>query len=287
MSKPEFVDLHVHSTASDGTYSPAEVARLAKSSGLVGFALTDHDTAAGVKEAANEARKLGLAFVPGIEISVEFPRPGTMHILGYGIDPDSEGLRELSTWQVGSRNRRNPQIIQKLRDLGVAITLEEIEAIAGSDVIGRPHIAKILLDKGYVSSTKQAFDKYLGQGGAAYVNRERLPARRAFDLIALAGGVAVLAHPVQLATQNDAQLHRIVKDLVDLGLKGIEVIHSDHTPELVEKYTKMAEQYLLLKTGGSDFHGANKKDIEMGLAKGQRIPRQMLDELTKAGQVRF
>ncbi|MCY2954050.1 MAG: PHP domain-containing protein [Planctomycetota bacterium] len=278
-----FVDLHVHSTASDGTFAPAEVARLAKASGLAGFALTDHDTVAGVAEAGEEAKRLGLEFLVGIEISVEYPRPGTLHMLGYGVDTASEALRELSVWQVESRNRRNPRIVQRLRELGVAITMEEVEAMAGSEVVGRPHVAEVLVRKGYVGSAKQAFDKYLGQGGSAYENRQRLPARRAMELIARSGGVAVLAHPVQLATENDAQLERVVKDLVDLGLGGIEVIHSDHSAELVEKYTKLAERFGLLKTGGSDFHGVNKKEIQLGVANGRRIPRGMMDELLKRG----
>jgi predicted metal-dependent phosphoesterase TrpH len=278
-----FVDLHVHSTASDGTFAPAEVARLARASGLAGFALTDHDTVAGVAEAGEEAKRLGLEFLVGIEISAEYPRPGTLHMLGYGVETASEALRELSVWQVESRNRRNPRIVQRLRELGVAITMEEVEAMAGSEVVGRPHVAEVLVRKGYVSSAKQAFDKYLGQGGSAYENRERLPARRAMELIARSGGVAVLAHPVQLATKNDAQLERVVKDLVDLGLGGIEVIHSDHSAELVEKYTRLAERFGLLKTGGSDFHGVNKKDIQLGVANGRRIPRGMMDKLLSRG----
>ncbi|MGE5609840.1 MAG: PHP domain-containing protein [Bacillota bacterium] len=275
----EYVDLHTHSTASDGTCSPRELAQLAKSSHLVGFALTDHDTVAGVREAADEARTLGLEFIPGIEISAAYPRPGTMHLLGYCVDPDSAALAQLSQWQIESRNQRNLKLIARLRELGVAITLEEVQEAAGGDVIGRPHIAEVLVRKGYVSSAHQAFEKYVAPGGLAYVDRERLAPRRAIELIRDSGGIPVLAHPVQLRTENDAQLQRVVKDLVDLGLAGLEVIHSDHNRELVEKYTKLADRYGLVKTGGSDFHGAKKAGIELGIAGGQRVPRAFLDNL--------
>src|SRR5829696_4644392 len=160
-----YVDLHCHSTASDGTLPPRDVARLAKESNLTALALTDHDTVAGCAEAADEAKKLGLDFLPGIEISAEYPHPGTMHILGYGVDPESPSLRDLTRKLLEGRDNRNPRIVQKLQELGVSITMEEVEAEAGKDkdpasVVGRPHIAAILNRKGYVSSIKQAFDKY-------------------------------------------------------------------------------------------------------------------------------
>jgi predicted metal-dependent phosphoesterase TrpH len=281
----EYVDLHCHSTASDGTLPPAEVVRLAKQSGLSGLALTDHDTIGGVEAAAEEAARVGLDFLAGIEISCEYPPPGTMHILGYGVDPTSATLRDLTRRLLEGRDNRNPRIIQKLNELGVSITMREVEeeakatAADGKKPIGRPHIAAVLLRKGYVSSIKQAFDKYLAQGGAAYFDKERLTMREAMDLIRQSGGMPVLAHPVQLRTQNDAQLERVVKDLVDLGLVGLEVIHSDHDQRMVDQYTRLATTHGLLKTGGSDFHGTNKKDIALGLANGRRIPREFLDRL--------
>lgn len=281
-----FVDLHCHSTASDGTLPPEDVVRLAKSNNLSGLALTDHDTIGGVAAAAAEAAKLGIAFIPGIEISATFPDPGTLHILGYGVDPASGVLHELTRQLIEARDNRNPRIIAKLNELGVAITMDEVEAQARAgaepgtiQVIGRPHIAAVLLKKGYVSSIKQAFNEYLGQGGKAYFDKERLPPSRAFELIRQSRGIAVLAHPVQLRLSNDAELDRVVKDLVDLGLAGIEVIHSDHDGAWVEKCTRLAERYNLLKTGGSDFHGSNKKDINLGSASGRRIPREWFDRL--------
>ncbi len=275
----EYVDLHCHSTASDGTLPPREVVRLAKRSGLIGLSLTDHDTIGGIAEAADEAAILGLAFLPGIEISCTFPSPGTMHLLGYGIDPGSPVLVDMTRNLLGARDDRNPKIIARLNELGVSISMEEVERQAAGGVVGRPHIAAVLLRKGYVSSIKQAFDKYLGQDGSAYFDKERLSARAAIERIHGSGGLCVLAHPVQLRTENDAQLDRVVKDLVDLGLDGIEVIHSDHDATLVEKFVHLASRYHLLKTGGSDFHGTNKKDIELGNANGRKIPRAFLDEL--------
>jgi hypothetical protein len=294
-----FVDLHAHSTGSDGTLSPAELVRLASASGLSAIALTDHDTASGVEEAAAEARRIGIDFIGGIEISAVPPGSGALHILGFGIDPTAPALVELSRQQIEARNTRNPRIIAKLNQLGVAISLDEVHQEVeqlravpggaaggeaggeadGSGVVGRPHIAAVLVRKGYASSIKNAFDKYLAQGAAAYVDRERLAPRRAIEMIHRSNGVAVLAHPVQLRTENDARLERIVKDLVDLGLDGLEVIHSDHGPAEVEKFKRLAERHRLVKTGGSDFHGSRKKDIALGVANGLRIPREYFDFL--------
>jgi predicted metal-dependent phosphoesterase TrpH len=276
-----FVDLHCHSTASDGTLAPAAVVRLAVECNLSALALTDHDTVAGVAEAADEARRAGIDFVSGIEISAEFPHPGTMHVLGYGVDPQSAVLGELTKKLLAGRDDRNPRIIEKLRELGVSISMAEVEDEAGGDVVGRPHIAAILIRKGYVSSVKQAFDKYLAPGGLAYFDKERLSPKKAIGMIRQCGGVPVLAHPIQLRCQNDAQLERVVKDLVDLGLVGIEVIHSDHDARAVERYAALADRFGMIKTGGSDFHGANKQ-IELGVANGRRVPRAWFEELIGA-----
>lgn len=279
---PDPVDLHSHSTASDGTLAPAEVVRLAKASGLSALALTDHDTIAGIAEAAREAEVVGIDFLPGIEISCTYPHPGTMHLLGYGVDPASGVLTNLTRQLIDARDNRNPRIIAKLQELGVAITMQELEAEAAGGVMGRPHIAAILVRKGYVSSIKAAFDKFLGQGGSAYFDKERLSASRAIELVRSSGGLPVLAHPIQLRTENEAQLERVLKNLVDLGLAGIEVLHSDHDADAVARYNDLADRYHLLKTGGSDFHGSHKKGIELGQARGRRIPRAFYDALVAA-----
>jgi hypothetical protein len=204
-----------------------------------------------------------------------------MHLLGFGIDPASTVLGELTRTLLAGRDNRNPKIVARLRELNVAITMEEVQAQAGGVVVGRPHIAAILVAKGYVSSIKQAFDKYLAPGGLAYFDKERLTSKQAMEMIIASGGLPVLAHPIQLRTENDAQLGRVVKDLLNLGLAGIEVIHSDHDEALVAKYTALAERYGLLKTGGSDFHGTNKKDIDLGKARGRRVPREFYDAIMR------
>jgi predicted metal-dependent phosphoesterase TrpH len=282
---PGFVDLHSHSTASDGTLAPAEVVRRAKEAGVVGLALTDHDTIAGLAEAADEAARQGITFVPGIEISAVSPvEAGTLHILGYCIDPQNTVLTEMARQLIEARDNRNPQIIAALQKLGINITMDEALAQAQGGVLGRPHIAALLVKKGVVKTIKQAFDEYLGQGGRAYYDKERLAPGDAIARIRQAGGLAVLAHPVQLRTGNDAQLQQVLKDLVDLGMAGIEVIHSDHGAAEVEKYTGLADRYNLLKTGGSDFHGSNKKDINLGIANGRRVPGEWMDELLAASR---
>jgi len=277
-----WIDLHSHSTASDGTLTPTQVVELAVRNNLSALALTDHDTIAGVAEAAGAAKKAGVDFIPGIEISAEFPAPGTLHILGYGVSSDSPVLHEMTAKLIEGRNNRNPRMVAKLNELGVAVTMEEWEAESKGDVLGRPQLAAILVRKGYVSSIKDAFNKYLAQGAPAYFDKERLAPAKAFEMIRRSGGLPVLAHPAQLRTENDAQLDRIVKDLLDLGLAGIEVFHSDHDDAWIAKSTALAKRYSLLQTGGSDFHGSNKKDIDLGTARGKRIPRELYDKLAAA-----
>ena len=281
MASSGSVDLHCHSTESDGTLAPRDVVKLARDSGLSALSLTDHDTVDGIGEAASAAREMGLDFIPGIEISAEFPYPGTLHILGYGVDPRNDSLKNLTATLIAGRDNRNPRIISKLNEMGVAVTMKEWEDEASGAVVGRPHLAAILVRKGYVSSVKQAFDKYIGQGAPAYFDKERLTPKQAIERIGQAKGLAVLAHPTQLRATNDAEFKRIIKDLVDLGLAGIEVIHSDFDAATVAKLNACAECYKLLKTGGSDFHGSNKPDIQLGLANGWRIPRQFFDALVE------
>lgn len=282
MSQQGTVDLHCHSTASDGTLAPSELVKLARDSGLSALSLTDHDTVAGIGEAASAARSHGIDFISGIEISAEFPSPGTLHILGYGIDPQNPSLKSLTETLIAGRDNRNPRIIEKLNALGVAVTMQEWQDEAGGGVVGRPHLAAVLLRKGYVTSVKQAFDKYIGQGAPAYADKERLAPRRALELIHESGGLPVLAHPVQLRCSNDAQLELTVKSLVDLGLRGIEVLHSDHTPADIERMNHLADRFSLLRTGGSDFHGGKKPGVSLGRAGNNPIPRSYFDALHAA-----
>src|SRR5262245_27394616 len=197
------------------------------------MSLTDHDTVAGIAEASAAANEAGIDFISGIEISAEFPHPGTMHILGYGVDPENPALKNLTETLLAGRDNRNPRIVARLNEMGVAVTMDEWENEAKGAVLGRPQLAAILHRKGYVNSIKQAFDNYIGQGAPAYCDKERLTPGQALQRIQAAGGVAVLAHPIQLRSTNDAQLERVVKDLADLGLTGIETIHSDHDDALI------------------------------------------------------
>ncbi|MEO0474903.1 MAG: PHP domain-containing protein [Planctomycetota bacterium] len=289
------VDLHTHSTASDGTDNPADLPRLAKQAGLDGFALTDHDTTAGLAPAAAAAKQLGLAFVPGIELSIvadpfaeasplaeDGPTDmGSIHLLGYHVRSDSEALMIIETKLRRARETRNPQIIEKLAGLGVRLDYQDVLDLAlGSDegrpgehAVGRPHIAQLMVERGYVKSMHEAFAQYLGPGGAAYVPRELPTADKAIAAIHSAGGVAVLAHPVHLGL-SAADLEHHVARLTDLGLDGIETQHSDHEPADTKRLTALAEQFDLLTTGGSDYHGS-RKAIALGsvVAPGNTLER--------------
>jgi predicted metal-dependent phosphoesterase TrpH len=274
-----FIDLHCHSTASDGTLPPADVLRLAKENGLSAIALTAHDTVAGIAEASREAKKLGIDFLAGIEISAEYPHPGTLHILGYGIDPENEAIKNLTTTLIAGRDNRNPKIVEKLQQMGVSVSMSEWQHEAKGTVLGRPQLAAILMRKGYVSSIKQAFDKYIGQGAPAYFDKERLSPPQAMEKIRRCGGLPVLAHATQLRKGNFSQLENEIKNLVDQGLAGLEVIHSDFDELTVKLLNDLADKLNLVKTGGSDFHGTNKTDIELGTANKRRIPRKFFDQL--------
>ncbi len=255
---------------------------MAKRVGLSAIALTDHDTVGGIAEAQAAAEEVGIDFLPGIEISCRYPQPGVMHLLGYGIDPTHPRLTQLIDQLIAGREARNPRIIERLQRLGIDITLNEVIAKAGGGVIGRPHFAAVLIEKGRANSVRQAFDWYLGPGAPAYVEKERVAARDAIDAIRDAGGIAVLAHPSQLRATNRAHLERIVKDLVDLGLGGIEVLHSDHDDMMVRQAESLSRRYGLLPTGGSDFHGSRKAQVRLGWAGRRRVPRAWYDDLAAA-----
>jgi 3',5'-nucleoside bisphosphate phosphatase len=282
-----FVDLHTHSTASDGTYSPSDLIRAAKESGLVGIALTDHDTGNGLKEAAAEAARVGIRFVPGIEISADYPTPGTLHILGHFIDPDSAGLKKMSTILLEGRNARNPLIVKRLNDLGCKITMDQVSAIAREKVpagtavvLGRPHIAEALVRANCVATIKQAFDVYLGTTGSAFFPKERLTPRQAIECIHDAGGLATVAHPVQLKCENAAHLGTVINHLTEAGLDGIEVWHSDHDERTTALMLDLSKKYNLVPTGGSDFHGHHKADVMLGRGRNNvKVPAEVLDRL--------
>jgi predicted metal-dependent phosphoesterase TrpH len=246
----KLVDLHTHTTASDGTFEPADSVRRAKEKGLAAIAITDHDTVAGIPEAIAEGQRCQVEVLPGIEIS-SVDKGQDIHVLGYFMDYENEEFLEQLNKLRNVRDQRNEMLIQNLQKLGIDIELEEVvsrkKMAAGN--IGRPHIAEVLVEKGLVNSLEEAFTKYLGKEGKAYANPPRITPEEAIDLIKRAGGVAVLAHP---GLYEDDEL---IKRLIHHGLDGIEALHSDHTPEQEEQYQKLAEVNQMIATAGSDFHG--------------------------------
>ena len=246
----ELVDLHSHTTASDGTYRPSESVKRAKEKGLKAFGITDHDTVAGIKEALAAGEEWGIEIVPGIEIST-VDKGQDIHVLGYYINlEDEEFLKRLNSLR-NVRTKRNEMIVENLRNLGIDITLDEVSSrkkmTEGN--IGRPHIAEVLMEKGVVKTMREAFDHYLAKGAKAYANPPRITPEEAIDMVEKAGGVPVLAHP-GLYKDNE-----LVIRLIHYGLKGIEVRHTDHTPEQEKYYEALTREYHLIATAGSDFHG--------------------------------
>ena len=259
----EFIDLHTHSTASDGSFTPAEVVRLAAARGLRAIALTDHDTIDGVAAAVAAGQALSVEVIPGVEISALFPG-GSMHVLGYFVDYHNGRLDERLAVLKKARADRNPQIIAKLNALGVKITMAQVEQISGGGQVGRPHIARALLEHGYVRDIQEGFDRYLGNGAPAHVHKFRFPQKEAIAMIRQAQGIPVLAHPFTLGLGSAYALRNQLQDLKKLGLAGIEVYYSEHTPEQEALYLKLARELDMLITGGSDFHGANKPEVDLG-----------------------
>jgi predicted metal-dependent phosphoesterase TrpH len=272
------IDLHMHSTFSDGSLTPEELLVEAQKTGLSAIALTDHDTTGGLARFVAAAKEGPVRAITGVEISADF-KPGTMHMLGYFIKPESDTLEERLRWIREGREMRNAQILDKLQKLGFEISWDEIKAYAGEDVVGRPHFAQALLARGYVSDKNEAFDKYLGKGKAAYVDRRRLTPEDAVQLIVSAGGVPVIAHPFTLGL-SAAETRKLLAGLKDTGLAGIEVYYSEHSAEMVELYGSMARDLGLVATGGSDFHGALAPDIRMGKGFGNlSVPDEIVPAL--------
>jgi hypothetical protein len=275
------LDLHLHTTHSDGSLSPAEVLRLAHKAQVNALAITDHDIVSGIPEAMVVGGELGIEVIPGVEISSRLG-DSELHILGYCLHwEDPELNRRLAALRA-SRHSRNPQIIERLRSLGLDVTYEEVRALAGTDSVGRPHIARILMDKKYVTSAKEAFDRYLADGRPAYVARDLPEPADAIDWIRAAGGVAVLAHPTWAKVSGEG-LNALLTRLKGEGLGGIEVHYSTHTKRQTTEYLDLAKRLNLLVTGGSDFHGITKPDIEVGTGRGDlKVPEKLLEPLKKA-----
>lgn len=270
------IDLHVHSTASDGTYSPCELVHYAKEKGLCAMALTDHDTVQGVANCIEEGHKLGIEIIPGIEFSADYYGK-ELHILGYGIDSNSSYLTNQLEALLASRSKRNEKMLAKLNELGFAITLEDcLKDTAPDTVLTRAHMAKALLEKGYITERKEAFSKYIGDGKPAYVPKSRFTAKACIDLIHQVGGIAVLAHP-HLYGYDYKDLTQVIRGLVLDGLDGLEVYYTTHSKEDTDYLLQRCKQHQLIITGGSDFHGGNKPGLDLASGYGNlTIPSDLL-----------
>ncbi|WNG48917.1 PHP domain-containing protein [Archangium minus] len=243
------IDLHSHTTASDGQHSPAELLALAASAGVKVLAVTDHDTVAGLGEAAEAARAHGLELVPGIELSA-FVLKREVHILGHFVRPDFPELASYAARLRVEREQRMERMVEGLRKMGFPVRMEEVRTIAGSAQLGRPHLARLLVERGWCLDVKDAFDRFLGSGKSAWVDRFKLDGAEAIRLIHRAGGTATLAHPGSSKVERYELLQ-----LAKAGLDGMEALHADHNPSVQEKYLKFAKEFDLVPTGGSDFHG--------------------------------
>ena len=278
-------DLHAHTTASDGTKSPTALVQLAAAEGLVGLAVTDHDTVDGIAEAMAEGDRAGVEVVPGVEISLEYKGPmvgarsGWMHLLVYHLSLDgplARELREMQAW----RAARNGLMIEKLCELGLEMSLDEVAAASGGGQIGRPHFARVMLDKGYVETRQEAFDKYLAKGAPAYLDKQRLSPDDAIARARAEGAVPVLAHPYSLGIGGD-ELRTRLAHWRDRGLCGLEVIYPEQDREVRAFFAGLADDLGLIATGGTDYHGDNKPHIALGrgIDGNVTVPASVLDEI--------
>jgi predicted metal-dependent phosphoesterase TrpH len=257
------IDLHTHSSRSDGTDSPGDLVRAAAATGLDVVALTDHDTSAGWAEAASAAAEAGVDLVPGMEISCKHRGSG-VHLLAYWPDPSYPPLVRLLAEVVEGRSSRMPRMVERLRELGHAVTVDDVLAqAAGTGSIGRPHIADALVAKGIVESRDEAFDRFLRSGGPAYVDRPAALLEETIRVVADAGGVTVVAHPWGRDSAGVMQPEDLGA-LQQAGLTGVEVDHEDHSPEQRVALRAVARELGLVVTGSSDHHGAGKVGHDLG-----------------------
>ena len=286
------IDLHIHSTASDGSLTPADIIDHAQKLNLAAIAITDHDSVDGSKEALQIGIPPSLHFLTGVEISAAhppfFPGSGSFHILGYAIHLDNRDLNQALSKLQDARKNRNPEILKRLNKLGFRISLEEVNQEVGEGQLGRPHIAYAMVKKGFVASINEAFDKYLGTARPAYVDKDRIECEQAINLIRAAGGIPVLAHPALLNIENDQKLDALLQNLIKIGLAGIEVYYPGHSPQQIRQYTELAGKYGLLITGGTDFHGSITPEIKMGSGTGDLfVPYNLYKELMNANKRSF
>ena len=280
-----FVDLHSHTNESDGTLTPAELVFLAKRIGLSAVAITDHDTFAGYEKAEPVAVEAGVDLLRGIELNSRLSpavdgHQRHVHVLAYF--PSGVPLSDFSAWlaeEQEDRRTRNRRLIDALQKRGIDITLEEVET-RGRSMAGRPHFARILVEKGYATDSDDAFQRYIGESAPSYVERQSQTTEEAIQIVRAGGGIPVVAHPVRLSLPDDAERH-VLQQLKDAGLLGLEVYHSEHPPDLQTHYLRLANELDLLPTGGSDFHGAVKPGVKLGTGSNHniRVPREFLDRM--------
>jgi hypothetical protein len=276
------VDLHVHSTASDGTEQPADLVASAVRARLGAIALTDHDTLEGLDAARTAADALGIRLIPGVELSCDWDG-GAMHLVVLFLEPGSGPLQDRLAVLREARDVRNTRIVERLVGMGIEITIDEVLAEAGGGSVGRPHLAAVLVRKEVVPDIPTAFDRYLAAGRPAYVGRERLTPVEAISLARASGGVPVLAHPLTLGIDLDGELHTTFQQLAKMGLVGVEVEYSTYLPEERLRLRRLATAADLLPSGGTDYHGAYKPDILLGVGKGDlAVAGSILDDLEAA-----
>jgi predicted metal-dependent phosphoesterase TrpH len=275
-----FVDLHMHSTASDGSYTPTELLTQANSINLAAIALTDHDTLSGLPEFLKEAENYpNLTAVPGIEVSAEYCGK-EIHILGLFVDINDKPLEEMLFEIRKNRNDRNKLIIDKLQGMGYEITLQEVLNLAGGESVGRPIFAKILVDKGYFSEPQAVFDHCLKRGAPAYCSRILPTPKKAIEKIKQSGGIAVWAHPLYRTQADRNYLRKVLKEMISYGLDAVEAHYSSFTQSQVKAVMEVAYEFSIPVSGGSDFHGTNQIGIEMGRGRGNlEVPYSVFENL--------
>jgi predicted metal-dependent phosphoesterase TrpH len=281
------IDLHIHSTASDGTATPREILAMARQAGLKAVSITDHDSLEGIRSAIMCRESAGPRLMTGVEISAspppQFAIAGSFHLLGYGIRVDHPELNEALAALRHARRNRNPRIFAKLAQLGIELSMDAIVADTADGQLGRPHIAQQMVKKGYVRTLDEAFDRYLGVGKPAYVDKTRIACATAIELILAAGGIPVLAHPFVYESGEPDRIERLVARLTPLGLRGIEVFYPDHSADQTSQYARLARRHGLLVTGGTDYHGALKPDVHIGVGRGDLcVPFSLYHKLEEA-----
>ena len=272
------IDLHTHSLHSDGAQTPADVVRTAKEAGLAAIALSDHDCIAGVQEAMDTGKELGVEVIPAVELSAQSDTE--LHILGYFVDIHNKKLQDTMAYALQVRDQRQEDTCRKLNEMGFAITMDEVrEEAHGNPVLCRAHFAQIMVRKGYAPSVQEAFKQYLSVGCYAYSNRQALTGPEAVSLIHEAGGIAVAAH-LHLIKLPDDELREYLKSLIPYGLDGVEGYYTDYTPDMERRYRAMARELGLVISGGTDYHGKNKPHIAIGKGRGElEIPYSVLEGL--------